>query len=42
MPLTLQGLTKSQVAQLQEQNGFNELAVSDKKNCFQAPDSNIS
>jgi P-type Ca2+ transporter type 2C len=31
---TLQGLTKSQVTQLQEQDGFNELAVADKKTVF--------
>ena len=34
MPSPMQGLTKSQVAQLQEQDGFNELAVADKKTVF--------
>ena len=34
MPASLQGLTKSQVIQLQAQHGFNELAVADKKTLF--------
>ena len=34
MPASFQGLTKSQVIQLQAQHGYNELTVADKKTLF--------